>query len=135
MNREKTIRAMNGWGMLGVNILIFLTAAFLLYGFVRSAIAATEHVGALPNFYLLISGILVTAFGVFMCCGHFTLQPNEGRVLLLFGDYRGTVRTSGFHWTNPLNTKRRISLRREISMAKSSKSTTNAATRSKSPPS
>ena len=52
---------------------------------------------------LIVSG---TSFG-----GHFTLQPNEARVLILFGAYRGTVRDSGFHWTNPFNTKRRISLR------------------------
>ncbi|MBI4576482.1 MAG: SPFH domain-containing protein, partial [Planctomycetes bacterium] len=43
--------------------------------------------------------------------GHFTLQPNEGRVLVLFGAYRGTVRESGFHWTNPFNSKLRVSLR------------------------
>jgi regulator of protease activity HflC (stomatin/prohibitin superfamily) len=43
--------------------------------------------------------------------GYFTLQPNEARVLILFGAYKGTVRESGFHWTNPFYTKRRISLR------------------------
>src|SRR6185295_906549 len=36
--------------------------------------------------------------------GFFTLQPNEARVLLLFGDYKGTVRDSGFHWANPFYT-------------------------------
>jgi len=39
------------------------------------------------------------------------LQPNEARVLILFGAYHGTVRTSGFHWTNPFYTKRKLSLR------------------------
>ena len=33
--------------------------------------------------------------------GLFSLQPNEARVLVLFGDYRGTVRDDGFHWANP----------------------------------
>jgi regulator of protease activity HflC (stomatin/prohibitin superfamily) len=33
--------------------------------------------------------------------GFFTLQPNESRVLVLFGDYKGTVRKEGFHWGNP----------------------------------
>jgi regulator of protease activity HflC (stomatin/prohibitin superfamily) len=110
MGHEKNIHAVNGWQMLGVNIFIFLIAAILFFGFVRSAIAA-EHTHSLPNFYLLIFGVVITGLGVFSCCGHFTLQPNEGRVLILFGDYRGTVRESGFHWTNPLYTKRRISLR------------------------
>ena len=65
----------------------------------------------MPNFWLLVASVLVVAFGIFCCCGHFTLQPNEGRVLILFGAYRGTVRLPGWHWTNPLNTKKRISLR------------------------
>ena len=36
--------------------------------------------------------------------GFFTLQPNEARVLVLFGAYKGTVRESGFHWGNPFYT-------------------------------
>ena len=36
-----------------------------------------------------------------LLAGFFTLQPNEARVLVLFGKYRGTVRESGFHWGNP----------------------------------
>ena len=52
--------------------------------------------------------------------GYFTLQPNEGRVLLLFGAYLGTVRQSGFHWANPFysngdrgatGTRHKVSLR------------------------
>jgi regulator of protease activity HflC (stomatin/prohibitin superfamily) len=44
--------------------------------------------------------------------GLFTLQPNEARVLLLFGKYHGTVRISGFHWTNPFySAGHKISLR------------------------
>jgi len=39
--------------------------------------------------------------GVFLAYGFFTLQPNEARVLILFGAYKGTVRHSGFHWANP----------------------------------
>jgi len=46
--------------------------------------------------------LILEALGILSLIGHFTLQPNEARVLLLFGAYRGTVRTSGFHWANPL---------------------------------
>ena len=46
-----------------------------------------------------------------MLFGHFTLQPNEARVLTLFGTYVGTVRDSGFFWTNPFMTKTKLSLR------------------------
>jgi hypothetical protein len=110
MNREKQVGVLNGWTMLAVVILIFLAGAALLIGFVFSAVNA-ERTHQVPNFYMLISGVLVEGFGVFLCSGFFALQPNEARVLILFGDYRGTVRTSGWGWTNPLNTKKRISQR------------------------
>jgi regulator of protease activity HflC (stomatin/prohibitin superfamily) len=46
--------------------------------------------------------------------GYFTLQPNQARLLVLFGQYKGTVRQSGFHWANPFYSrlpKLEISLR------------------------
>jgi len=48
---------------------------------------------------------------IFVPWGFFTLQPNEARVLVLFGSYKGTVRRSGFHWTNPFTTRIPVSLR------------------------
>jgi regulator of protease activity HflC (stomatin/prohibitin superfamily) len=45
--------------------------------------------------------ILAELAGVVCLCGYFTLQPNEARVLVLFGAYKGTVRSSGFWWANP----------------------------------
>ncbi len=112
MSLEKQVRVLNGWAMLAVTIADFLVGAILLRGFVYSAIdAGQKNWDPAPNFYLLVGGALVIGLGVFLCYGFFTLQPNEGRVLILFGAYRGTERRSGFHWTNPLNTKKRISLR------------------------
>jgi regulator of protease activity HflC (stomatin/prohibitin superfamily) len=52
-------------------------------------------------------GALLVVAGIFLKFGYFTLQPNEARLLILFGDYRGTVRTSGFHWANPLYSRSR----------------------------
>ena len=43
-----------------------------------------------------------------MLNGFFALQPNEARVLILFGHYKGTVRTSGFHWANPFYSRGRV---------------------------
>ena len=43
--------------------------------------------------------------------GFFVVEPNLGRALVLFGTYRGTVRTPGFYWTNPFTSKKKISLR------------------------
>ena len=110
MNREKQIQVLNGWAMLAVNIAILLAGVGLFVWFIFTAVEAERSQGA-PNFWLLVAAVLVAGLGAFLCAGHFTLQPNEGRVLILFGAYQGTVRESGFHWTNPLNTKMRISLR------------------------
>lgn len=41
------------------------------------------------------------ALGVLVLAGFYTLQPNESRVLILFGNYRGTVKRAGWHWGNP----------------------------------
>ena len=49
-----------------------------------------------------------------MLLGYFTLQPNQARVLMLFGAYKGTVRESGFHWANPLYSRYRGNATRMI---------------------
>ncbi len=110
MTREREIRVPNGWFMLPVVIAVFAVAIWLgvLFGL---TVKRAAEAGGLPNFWLLGGGLLAIGLGVFLCFGFFTLQPNEGRVLVLFGSYCGTVRTSGWHWTNPLNSKLRLSLR------------------------
>ena len=106
MTKEKVIQVTSGWSMLGLNLGLILGGAMLS---IVSLIAAgyTDGAGALG---LLISIPLAIA-GAIMLFGHFTLQPNEARVLTLFGTYVGTVRDSGFFWTNPFMTKTKLSLR------------------------
>jgi regulator of protease activity HflC (stomatin/prohibitin superfamily) len=48
---------------------------------------------------------------VILLCGLFVVSPNDSRALILFGRYRGTVRTDGFWWTNPFTIKRKVSLK------------------------
>lgn len=112
MNAEREIRVMSGWAMLPVTIGIVAGSVALLVWFgVSAAQAVQAGPDEMPNFYLLLGSVLVLGLGIFSCFGYFTLQPNEARVLILFGAYQGTVRASGWHWTNPLNTKKRVSLR------------------------
>jgi regulator of protease activity HflC (stomatin/prohibitin superfamily) len=110
MTHEREVHVLGGWMMLLVTIAIFAGALglFIWFGF---SVHHTANTNEVPNFWVLIGGFLVAGLGVFTCFGYFTLQPNEARVLILFGAYRGTVRSSGWHWTNPLNTKLRLSLR------------------------
>ncbi len=67
-----------------------------------SAAAASWQLGPAILLALLLGGAFV---------GFFRVNPNEGVVLQLFGDYRGTARRAGLRWTNPFYTRRAISLR------------------------
>jgi regulator of protease activity HflC (stomatin/prohibitin superfamily) len=92
---ERVVSTMNGWMMLIVNFTLFLGAAFVGYRMAADA-------GPLQ----VLAGLLAVA-GFIMLGGYFTLQPNQARVLMLFGAYKGTVRSSGFHWANPLYSRTR----------------------------
>jgi regulator of protease activity HflC (stomatin/prohibitin superfamily) len=59
----------------------------------------------------VVAFVVVLVTDAFMMTGLFTVAPNEGQVLQLFGAYRGTARDEGLRWANPFFTKRRISLR------------------------
>ncbi len=48
---------------------------------------------------------------ILLAVGFFVVQPNEARAVIFFGRYVGSVRQAGFHWTNPLTLRRRVSLR------------------------
>ena len=63
------------------------------------------------DIWLIVGAAGAFLAGIFTLKGLFILGPNEARVLQLFGRYVGTVRADGLRWTNPLNSKRAVSLR------------------------
>src|ERR1017187_1832215 len=88
--QERIIQAKNGWVMLlSLFGLLIGDIALLIY-------SVSEH-----SLVFLVLSVLLVPVTIILLTGFFTLQPNEGRVLILFGAYRGTVRESGFHWGNP----------------------------------
>jgi regulator of protease activity HflC (stomatin/prohibitin superfamily) len=96
-NRERTVRVRNGWIMLPLWIAFFVGDVALL---IFSIVAGVNSIGH-PLVGPLILAALMLPVSVLLLTGFFTLQPNEARVLILFGSYKGTVRESGFHWGNP----------------------------------
>ncbi|WP_026956533.1 SPFH domain-containing protein [Algoriphagus vanfongensis] len=58
-----------------------------------------------------IVGAPLLIIALFCIPGFFIVEPNKAMVLLLFGDYKGTVKANGFFWVNPFMTKKKISLR------------------------
>jgi regulator of protease activity HflC (stomatin/prohibitin superfamily) len=59
----------------------------------------------------VVGGIVLAVIGLFLLCGLYALQPNEGAAIMLFGSYRGTDRTTGLRWVLPWYTRKKISLR------------------------
>lgn len=106
-SHEILIPRRSGWTMLARNL------GLLAGGFVMT-IVVVGIAGETNNDFVGL-GALVTVpsaiAGFVMLFGHYTLQPNQARVLLLFGEYRGTVRDTGFGWVNPFYSKRTVSLR------------------------
>lgn len=66
---------------------------------------------AFENGVLAVVGVPTVLASIVGLTGLMAITPNESRVLLLFGDYRGTIKESGFFWVNPFFSKRRVSLR------------------------
>jgi hypothetical protein len=107
-SREREITVLNGWLMLLINLGMLAAGIFLLVQTIREGVSS--HAGI--SLTRLFTAIGIQILGWILLLGHFTLQPNEARALILFGAYRGTVRTSGFHWANPFYSKRhKVSLR------------------------
>lgn len=59
----------------------------------------------------IVLEIILIACGILILPGFIINNPNEAKVLTLFGQYVGTVKTDGFFWVNPLTIKRKVSLK------------------------
>jgi regulator of protease activity HflC (stomatin/prohibitin superfamily) len=97
-------QALNGWLALLLVMLWFVAAIALFISTVEAAEAGAISDGAA---FRILGAVLMVGLGIFLCFGFFTLEPNEARVLILFGAYKGTMRRSGFHWANPLYARHR----------------------------
>jgi len=102
MIREQVRSTLSGWLMAPV---ILIGAAGALWGL------AAEASSAESSPLLMITWALVLIVLSVFLGGFFVVNPNEAKVLTLFGKYSGSVKRDGFHWANPLLTKRHITLR------------------------
>ena len=100
MFREKEASAAPGVVML---LLILAGLVALVVALIRSAQA--ENGGAVVG---CLVGLTVLSV---MLAGFFTVNPNEARVITLFGSYAGSARRTGLWWTNPFTVRKRVSMR------------------------
>lgn len=65
----------------------------------------------LPMAAAVVISVLVGLFWIISMVGYMELEPNQARVLLFFGKYKGTFTKTGFYWVNPFFTKKKLSMR------------------------
>ena len=100
MIRERAYNGLPGLPVLVVLLLGIFGLAWMLVMNIRSESA--------PEIVFAAVGI---AFTIFLTAGLFMVNPNEGKVLQLFGEYKGTAKQEGLRWANPFLTKKKVSLR------------------------
>lgn len=110
MHRDTILKPSSGWTMLTIN-LIALVAAIVLVITGGTLIEHGGSTGGVLGVVLIVPAVLLGLAALVSLRGHFIVQPNHSRVLVLFGTYRGTVRDAGFYWANPFLTRIVVSLR------------------------
>jgi regulator of protease activity HflC (stomatin/prohibitin superfamily) len=94
MNTEKIINAPSGYLTFFLFLVLLGVTGFCIYE--QSIVPAV--IIAIVNFVLVLPGLII-------------VNPNESKVLTLFGKYVGTVKKDGFFWVNPFTIKKKVSLK------------------------
>ncbi|MFT4567121.1 MAG: regulator of protease activity HflC (stomatin/prohibitin superfamily) [Saprospiraceae bacterium] len=98
--KEKIIKGKNGF------VFLFIALTFIIGGPILGF-----SIGPINGFLGVLTMILTILTGLFTLFGLVIVNPNQSRVLTLFGKYVGSIRENGFQWVNPFKRKRKISLR------------------------
>ena len=98
--QERQVERLSGWLVLPVTLILWLLVPAIIYYGVKHG----QDTSIVP--YIVLAAICDVLVAIFLSAGFFTLQPNEARVLILFGKYVGTVKKDGFHWANPFTVLR-----------------------------
>ena len=99
---KATEKTFNGLRISGFIALFLLLA---LSGLCCYLIAGTNET------WSVITGIVGLCLLVVCLLGFMEIEPNNARVMLFFGKYKGTITDNGFFWVNPLYSKKKITLR------------------------
>ena len=100
-SRERPASTMSGYMMLMVLLLSIITQ---IWGIVQLA----NDQPSVPALIAVVASPLVL---IFVACGFYMLQPNQAAAITLFGDYKGTDRTTGLRWVLPWLMRKKVSVR------------------------
>lgn len=113
MVQERVRSSVSGWVMLPVLVALLAVSVWQIIAAAQGEPTMSTS-GALEtetNVLAIVAWAIVALVTSVCFGGFFVVDPNEAKVLTLFGKYWGTVKQDGFHWANPLLTKRHITLR------------------------
>jgi regulator of protease activity HflC (stomatin/prohibitin superfamily) len=94
-----------------INGFIMILVVLLVYGFAIYGIVSEARAGEAARPVAILIYAVVILLNSICIAGFFQVQPNQGMVLTLFGNYQGTVRENGLQWANPFYHKKAVSLR------------------------
>ena len=100
MLSEKAIKGHSGWVMIFMLLAMMICAILMLVFAIRAEDAA-----------LIIAAALVMVVDMVLWAGLTVVNPNEAKVVQLFGVYKGSIKEQGLWWVNALTSRRRVSLR------------------------
>src|SRR3954462_3862530 len=100
MLREREVQGISGWFMLVLLLAIAIASIVML---IRAATASDGWSAVVWVLLLVISS--ASLFGLTI------VNPNQAKVVQVFGTYVGSLKQPGLRWVNPLSTRRRVSLR------------------------
>jgi len=85
---------------------VVLTLAIVMIAAFIYSVTQLNHL-----IWVMVLAIIDLLLAIALMPGFLVVNPNESSVLVLFGDYKGTVKSNGFFWVNPFYTRKKISLR------------------------
>lgn len=90
---EKKYSGLSGYMFVVIELIL---VAFIVFGFMRG---------------MLLTSLLLVPVFILIAVGFTVVDPNQSCVMVLFGAYKGTIKSNGFYWVNPFFVRRKISLR------------------------
>src|ERR1044072_4487154 len=100
MLREREIKGMSGW------LMLFLLAALIILSIVMLGWSAQAEDGT-----MVVPAVVVLVVAGACLFGLTVVNPNQAKVVQLFGMYKGSLKEQGLRWVTPLTSRRRVSLR------------------------
>ena len=99
----------SGWKMNGFAMLFIVLVSWIV-GPALAIYGGTNWASPYDAIAICV-GAVILLWAIIASCGFMLLEPNEARVLLFFGKYRGNFVQTGYWWVNPFMTKKNLSLR------------------------